>query len=111
MSEKENKIIYIPFGKLRPHTQALYEKNYDYVEAETAKYKNVNGSQRWYCKDCEKQLSVGSQVSIRRHLCSKKHLEIGLLLCFDDYFLIYEIAPKLQQATVITEIIESYRNS
>ena len=42
---------------------------------------------------------------------AKKHLEIGLLLCFDDYFLIYEISPKLQQATALTEIIESYRNS
>jgi tetratricopeptide (TPR) repeat protein len=42
---------------------------------------------------------------------AKKHLEIGLLLCFDDYFLIYEIAPRLQQAMALTEIIESYRNN
>jgi tetratricopeptide (TPR) repeat protein len=41
---------------------------------------------------------------------AKKHLEIGLLLKFDDYFLIYEILPKLQQAASLTEIIESYRN-
>jgi hypothetical protein len=84
MTEKEIKIMYIPFGRLRPHTQALYEKHYDYVEAETAKHKNVNGSQRWFCKDCQKQLSVGSQVSIRRHLCSKKHLEIVGLLTAEE---------------------------
>lgn len=42
---------------------------------------------------------------------AKKHLEIGLLLNFDDYFLIYEISPSLQQSTALTEIIESYRSN
>ena len=80
MTEKENKIIYIPFGVTRPYTQKLYEKHYDYIEGEVAKYKNVNGSQRWFCTDCQKQLSVGSQVSLRRHFASKIHLgKMGLL--------------------------------
>lgn len=80
MTEKEHKIIYIPFGVKRPHTQLLYEKNYDYIENEVAKYKNINGSQRWLCPDCNKQLSVASQVSLRRHFSSKIHLaKMGLL--------------------------------
>ena len=74
MSEKENKIMYVPFGHKRKQMLDLYEKNYDYIETEVAKYKNVNGNQRWYCKDCQKQLSIGSQVAIRRHFASKKHL-------------------------------------
>jgi tetratricopeptide (TPR) repeat protein len=42
---------------------------------------------------------------------AKKHLEIGLLLKFEDYFLMYEIVPRLIESAALTEIIESYRNN
>jgi len=40
---------------------------------------------------------------------AKKHLEIALILCYDDMFLMFEISPKLRKNTEVMELIIQYK--